>query len=379
MVIYTHKGKDPQKRKGAITMAIFDITKDKNLIHIHRDDDTSKRDYIYNINTNTFTNAKTGRTVKTIPGLRSAVQCYRNKDIAKSLLNFILTYLDIPQKTERIKLYETIYNINPDAGSCHRIIADTDLKLLQAAVKVYSKTADRSPFMIFFETYKKEITRQKYSQILQVNNLSDNDIDFLNKVSPYLNNTNSDKTLRLVFQWWKNEGEWGNGPYGFATKVEQFLAKASVLSYTPRKLHFYEQFAQISIAYELYKARNNDEALLANWYTKFNLHFSNDLFEVIVPQNKQDFVDEATEQHNCVFRSYYPMVIDCETLVVFIRRKEDINKSFITCEINPHNGEIKQCLKKYNTILLPSTDKDACAFKTLYQTFLYEQFNSSSN
>lgn len=360
-------------------MAIFDITKDKNLIHIRRDDDTSKRDYIYNINTDTFTNAKTGRTVKTIPGLRSAVQWYRNKDIAKSLLNFILAYSDIPQKTERIKLYETIYNINPNAGSCHRLLADTELKQLQTAVKVYSKTADRSPFMIFFETYKKEITRQKYSQILQVNNLSDNDIDFLNKVSPYLDNTNSDKTLRLVFQWWKNEGEWGNGPYGFATKVEQFLAKASALSYTPRKLHFYEQFAQISIAYELYKARNNDEALLANWYTKFNLHFSNDLFEVIIPQNKQDFVDEATEQHNCVFRAYYPMVIDCETLVVFIRRKEDINKSFITCEINPHNGEIKQCLKKYNTILLPPADKDACAFKTLYQTFLYEQFNSSSN
>lgn len=360
-------------------MAIFDITKDKNLIHIHRDDDTSKRDYIYNINTDTFTNAKTGRTVKTIPGLRSAVQWYRNKDIAKSLLNFTLAYSAIPQKTERIKLYETIYNINPNAGSCHRIMADTELKQLQAAVKVYSKTADRSPFMIFFETYKKEITRQKYSQILQVNNLSDSDIDFLNKVSPCLDNTDSNKTFRLVFQWWKNEGEWGNGPYGFATKIEQFLAKASALSYTPRKLHFYEQFAQISIAYELYKARNNDEALLANWYTKFNLHFSNDLFEVIIPQNKQDFVDEATEQHNCVFRAYYPMVIDCETLVVFIRRKEDINKSFITCEINPHNGEIKQCLKKYNTILLPPADKDACAFKALYQTFLYEQFNSSSN
>lgn len=356
-------------------MALFDITKDKNLIYIHRIDGTSERNYAYDINTDTFTNAKTGRTVKTIPGLLSAI--HLDNGAANCLLDFTLNYPTIFQKTEKIKLYDTIYNINPNAGYCHSVIANTELKQLQAAVKAYSKTAVRPTFSAFFATHKEEVARQKYSQILQVNNLSENDIYFLDKVSSYLDNTDSNKTLRLAYQWWKSEGEWGcrDSYYGFTSQVLQFLNKAATLSYAPQKLHFYEQFTQVSKAYELYK-EEHDKALLTEWYAKFNLRFSNNLFEVVIPQSKQDFVDEAANQNNCVFRCYYPRVLDHETLVVFIRRKEDINNSFITCEINPNNGQIRQYLKQYNA---HPADKDTLNFRDLYQTFLYEQFNSSSN
>jgi hypothetical protein len=375
MVIYTHRGKNPQKEKGENTMAIFNTTKDKNLIYIHRIDGTAERNYIYDINTDTFTNAKSGRTVKTIPGLLSAI--HLDDGAANCLLDFTLNYPTIFQKTEKIKLYDTIYNINPNAGYCHSIIADTELKRLQAAIKAYSKTENRPGFASFFRTYKEEITRQAYSQILQINDLSYRDIMFLDKISSQLHATNNDKTLRLAYQWWKSEGEWGSRDsyYGFATQVLQFLNKAAVLSYTPQKLHFYRQFTQVSIAYELYK-EEHDKTLLTEWYAKFNLRFSNNLFEVVIPQSKQDFVDEAANQNNCVFRTYYPKVIDHETLVVFIRRKEDINNSFITCEIDPNNGQIIQYLKQFNA---RPTNKNSLDFRILYQTFLYEQFNSSSN
>lgn len=357
-------------------MANFDITKDKNLIHIHRVDSTSERNYIYDINTDTFTNAKSGRTVKTIPGLLSAI--HLDDGAAKCLLDFTLNYPTIFQKTEKIKLYDTIYNINPNAGYCHSIIADTELKRLQTAIKVYSKTVNRPGFASFFRTYKEEISKQVYSQTLQINDFSSKDIAFLDQIYSQLYTTNNNKTLRLAYHWWKNEGEWGsNGScYGFASQVLQFLNKATVLSYTPQKLHFYEQFTQVSKAYELYK-EEHDKTLLTEWYAKFNLLFSNDLFEIVIPRNKQDFVNEAANQHNCVFRSYYPKVIDHETLVVFIRRKEDINNSFITCEIDPNNGQIIQYLKQYNA---RPTNKNSLNFRDLYQAFLYEQFtNSSSN
>lgn len=357
-------------------MADFDITKDKNFIHIHRVDSTSERNYAYDINTDTFTNAKTGRTVKTIPGLLSAIHLNVGT-AAKCLLYFTLNYPTIFQKAEKIKLYDTIYNINPNAGCCHSIIAGTELTRLQAAVKAYSKAENRPAFASFFETYRQETTRQVYGQILQINDLSNKDIAFLNEIYSHLHTANNDKTLRLAYQWWKNEGEWGcrDFYYGFALQVLQFLNKAATLSYTPRKLHFYEQFTQVSKAYELYK-EEHDKTLLTEWYAKFNLRFSNNLFEVVIPQSKQDFVDEATNQHNCVFGSYYPRVVDHETLVVFIRRKEDINNSFITCEIDPYNGQIIQYLKRYNA---RPTNKNSLDFRDLYQTFLYEQFNSSSN
>ena len=354
-------------------MANFDIKKDKNLIHIHRVDSTSARNYVYDINTDTFTNVKTGNTVKTIPGLRLAIRL--DSGVAKCLLEFALNYPTISQKTEKIKLYDTIYNINPNAGCCHSIIAGTELKRLQAAVKIYSKTVNRPLFANFFRTYKEEIARKAYSQILQINDLSSKDIAFLDEISSQLHTTNNNKTLRLIYQWWKNEGEWGCSYYSFASLILHFLNKAAVLSYTPQKLHFYEQYTQVSKAYELYK-EEHDKTLLTEWYAKFNLRFSNDLFEVVIPQSKQDFVDEAAEQHNCVFRSYYPKVIDHETLVVFIRRKEDINNPYITCEISPHDGQIIQYLKQYN---FRPTNKNSLDFRTLYQAFLDKQFNSSSN
>lgn len=356
-------------------MAKFDITKDKNFIHIHRVDSTSERNYDYDINTDTFTNAKTGRTIKTIPGLLSAI--HSGGGAAKCLLYFTLNYPTIFQKAEKIKLYDTIYNINPNAGCCHNIIADTELTRLQAAVKAYSKTENRPTFASFFRTRRQEIAKQAYSQILQINDFSNKDMAFLDEIYSHLYTTNNDKTLRLAYQWWKNEGEWGcdGSYYRFAGQVRQFLNKAAVLSYAPQKLHFYEQFTQVSKAYELYK-EEHDKTLLTEWYAKFNLRFSNNLFEVVIPQSKQDFVDEAANQHNCVFRTYYPMVIDRETLVVFIRRKEDINNSFITCEIDPKDGQIIQYLKQFNA---HPTNKNTLDFRTLYQTFLYEQFNSSSN
>ena len=54
------------------------------------------------------------------------------------------------------------------------------------------------------------------------------------------------------------------------------------------------------------------------------------------------------------------------TNVVFIRRKDDINNSLITCEVD-NDGDIIQYLKKYNSNELTEEERE---FKKLYQTHL---------
>ena len=79
----------------------------------------------------------------------------------------------------------------------------------------------------------------------------------------------------------------------------------------------------------------------------------------------------ADSQHNCVYTTYFPKVLKNETIVVFIRRKAELAKSYITCEINIITGEIKQYLAIYNHGV---TDENAINFKKDYQDFLLANF-----
>lgn len=100
------------------------------------------------------------------------------------------------------------------------------------------------------------------------------------------------------------------------------------------------------------------------------LFYENDSFTVIIPTTPKEFKIEADYQRNCVFRLYYPRVVDEKTHVVFIRRKEKVEKPFITCEVSL-KGNIIQYLGRFNEKVM---NKEAREFKEEYQTFLHEHF-----
>lgn len=110
---------------------------------------------------------------------------------------------------------------------------------------------------------------------------------------------------------------------------------------------------------------------LINYQIKSLLFYKNNNFIVKVPTTAKEFSEEANYQHNCVFRSYFPDVRDKKTHVVFIRKIDDENTPYITCEIS-NNGYIKQYLARYNYNV---TDINALQFKIEYQQFLEEKFS----
>lgn len=112
----------------------------------------------------------------------------------------------------------------------------------------------------------------------------------------------------------------------------------------------------------------NDQTI--NYQKSANLFFENDDFTVLIPTTAAEFIAEADYQHNCVFRTYFPYVQKSKTHIVFIRKKEDINTPYITCEIN-NNGKIIQYLTKYNK---PITKNDDFNFLAEYQEFLHTNF-----
>lgn len=71
----------------------------------------------------------------------------------------------------------------------------------------------------------------------------------------------------------------------------------------------------------------------------------------IYPKCTQDIKDEAVQQNNCV-ASYIKKVIDGESHILFLRKKEQPDKSLVTIEVR--NGKIVQALQRFNH---PLTDE----------------------
>jgi hypothetical protein len=63
-------------------------------------------------------------------------------------------------------------------------------------------------------------------------------------------------------------------------------------------------------------------------------------FVFIAPKSKQDFLDEATSQSNCL-AGYINLFIDGNCLILFMRHKSTPDKSFVTVEID-NNGDVVQ-------------------------------------
>lgn len=97
-------------------------------------------------------------------------------------------------------------------------------------------------------------------------------------------------------------------------------------------------------------------------YTRLRRKFSEELFKknikkdyeyvygkykFIYPKSTQDIKDEAVHQNNCV-ASYIDDVIDGKCHILFLRKKDSLDKSLVTIEVDTHTETIVQAKGKFN-------------------------------
>lgn len=89
------------------------------------------------------------------------------------------------------------------------------------------------------------------------------------------------------------------------------------------------------------------------------LYYEND--EVIIRPllSINAFHDEAEKQNNCVERIYMEKVIRGETYIVNVRKKNELDKSYITCEVSK-SGIIQQFLYSHNRSVIDEYGKNLC-------------------
>ena len=132
-----------------------------------------------------------------------------------------------------------------------------------------------------------------------------------------------------------------------------------------------QTYAQLMHTYTINKDQIDTELLTAN-QLNHNLEFAFGDYIVIVPTTLQQFRDEANQQNNCVYRMYLKKVIGKETNVVFIRHKDNLEKSVVTCEVR--NGIVWQFLLAYNNGVYQCEHPDLYAFRMAYQEYLDNNF-----
>lgn len=70
-------------------------------------------------------------------------------------------------------------------------------------------------------------------------------------------------------------------------------------------------------------------------------------YQFVYPKSTQDIKDEAVQQNNCV-ASYIDNVINGKCHILFLRKRDNLDKSLVTIEVNTYTETIVQAKGKFN-------------------------------
>lgn len=173
--------------------------------------------------------------------------------------------------------------------------------------------------------------------------------DMADHLIKYLNNSPTFKALpeekqRKYAQWFKgiyNKGYWNMRTYAKSQSNDSFLSRMiqdMVTAHEEMKIdiektnNFYRYYGEIMKSYAFWKEHHEEEIFQAKytaWVEVEKLETENCC--VVLPKSEKDLVAEGQRQHNCV-GGYANYILNGSTIVLFIRKKNDKETNYITCD-----------------------------------------------
>lgn len=350
----------------------YKVTKEKNLMYFQAYN--RKNPYVLDINTGVFYGAS-GKPIHNNPqgfascltdyrGTNNVIECLSALIIYKGLSVGVLGYwtncLKVADRLDsigyKLKLQDTLLDIQEVEPHFKKF------------VKYFKETDDS--LHSFNCQYAKECWAKKYH--LDIENPMVGDLwrycqlhpDFQEKTSLawyYLTHGLAD---------WYFSSEF-NSIYNAFGRIKEFFTLCDKLDIQPQKEDFFRSYINAYRTYKMREKEINEKSLIHHYKKHPALAFENDAFVIVIPSSKEDFEKEAEQQSNCVYSMYLDMVLEGETNIVFIRKKDDIEHSYITCEVT-NNGMIKQYLLRNNQKV--SSNSPAFEFRYEYQKHLSENW-----
>ena len=343
------------------------LKKEKNLFTFYMEQEDSQTPYILDVNSGVCYGKK-GKALKNQPkALKVAIKYILNntQNFDIDVVNMAITLnttLNMHLLAVADKLASLGYSLGEDETSAY-------LGYIDKNFKAFAKSYKNNPALTFAQ-FSREYPFQQW--LLKNNLRVDNymPLEFLRFAYQVWTFTNYTKKLDvnlLIYYLKHGLYDYEEYPYSVGTKVDKYMYWCEVLKVKPKKDCFMRTYAELKIIFEKYQEDNSNDILKE--VQNCNLEFENEKYKVVVPTTKREFVEEATNQHNCVFKMYYPRVLENRTNVVFIRNKQNLDKSLVTCEVQ--DGTILQYLLKNNRKV---QDTELLEFKELYQEYLQENY-----
>ena len=340
------------------------IEKDKNLYKFYVDG--KDKPYVLDVNTGSITGLR-GTSVNTIPPLVKKTLnelWYRQGFTVTSVLQLMYNNYRPQDNTELYAFADKLDAIGYTA-TIYELIdiyahsADIQFKDLAK----WLKENEHGSVSEYFSVRTKDIWCAKMS-LRADEHLTQSMIDWL---YDWMNDNRYSKEDIQCFAYFLSRGAWDffSSRNYMRSYLHELWNWCNMMDKPMEKSDFYRQYINTKRTYEQRKNELLDVGIRKNQLARKALAFEDDTFEVVIPTTNAELVTEGENQHNCV-GGYGQRVAEGNQYVVFIRRKSDPTKAYITCDIYT-DGTICQYLTKYNYGV---HDADAVAFKTAYQNHL---------
>lgn len=349
------------------------IIRNKGFIEYYMDGKTTP--YRFNINEGIMYNLK-GQPMKTAPaGYASLFRYSLPNDLVMQYMRYIKTYetstswSNMARFANYIALIDRLANIGitmrdfkwssfPNYADLNFI--NDNFKAFTKYVKNYKRDRNEC-YMVFdfIEDYK----AIKWIADLDVTLDEHFTMDDVSQLSDYFSIDRFNKPQRQYIAYQQK-----NHLFDLIPKHHlcSYMEWCDLLGWEYERGNFIKAYHNAKVNYEMHKAEFDNKRLTENQMKRKNaLSFSLGNFEVIIPTTTEEFKAEGDAQRNCVYTSYLNSVIEGRTNVVFVRKNDEMEKSYITCEVR--DGVIRQFLGYCNHYI---DDAEAIAFKEAYQAHL---------
>lgn len=344
------------------------ITKEKNILVIIGD--ATRRRYTFDINTGILYGCS-GKALKSKPS--EVIRFCMNDSPIFSALHFLLERFTTTQisANERWKKMLSFADTLTSLGYTTNDISIWEIHYFNEAifdekatlkdVLKFCKESKETEHRITYNNYITAKYEQKISQALKNYDLTEMEKDLINFI--IRRETVNIKIPVLVSYLKFLVPFYDNDRYSIEKKLMSYMSMCKDLNWEPKKGDFASLYVQVKLNWKLNQQKIESEKLEKNQPKE--LFFEDENFTVVIPVTSEAFKLEAEAQSNCVFRSYLPEVLKGYTNIVFIRKKSDVDNSYITCEVR--DGRIVQFLGRHNNYV---HDENALAFRSKYQAYL---------
>lgn len=152
--------------------------------------------------------------------------------------------------------------------------------------------------------------------------------------------------------------------------VRKYCDMCDVFEKPYNKVHnFLCEYYNTQIEYQAKQDELTNEKIKANQLkAKEKYFFEDDEYITLFPTTIAEVNTEGDRQHNCL-RSYIDDIVNNTSVIVFVRKKNDISKNFITCEIR--RGRMWQFLLERNVRVY--SDHPVYNFYKKYEKYVDER------